>query len=91
MQPDNHTVIQCNKYPPVGDLKCKEGTNRITAHTDESLITLLLTSSGGLPAFPEHHPGPAAPAAAAGMQAWLQRTHAPLPEACGAPQRLRAC
>jgi type III secretory pathway component EscS len=36
------------QYPPVDGLKCKPGVNRITAHTDESLITLLLTSSGAV-------------------------------------------
>ncbi|KAK9806096.1 hypothetical protein WJX72_001194 [[Myrmecia] bisecta] len=42
--PDNHTFLQYHKYPSTDGLSWKEGTNRITAHTDESLITLLFTS-----------------------------------------------
>jgi hypothetical protein len=50
MHPDNHTVFTCNRYPPVDALRVREGTNRITAHTDESLMTLLLASPGAPPA-----------------------------------------
>ena len=32
------------QYPKCDGLTWKEGTNRITAHTDESLMTLLFTS-----------------------------------------------
>jgi isopenicillin N synthase-like dioxygenase len=39
---NNHTFLQYHKYPSVESLKWKPGTNRITPHTDETLITLLL-------------------------------------------------
>lgn len=38
---DNRTFLQYHKYPSTDGLTWKAGTNRITAHTDESLITLL--------------------------------------------------
>ena len=41
---DNRTFLQYHKYPSVEGMRWKSGTNRITAHTDESLITLLYTS-----------------------------------------------
>jgi hypothetical protein len=34
------------QYPAVDNMKLKEGNLRISAHTDESLITLLLTAPG---------------------------------------------
>jgi hypothetical protein len=37
-------VGSLQQYPACDGLKWKEGTNRITAHTDESLMTLLFTS-----------------------------------------------
>ncbi|KAK9851352.1 hypothetical protein WJX84_007124, partial [Apatococcus fuscideae] len=41
---DNRSFLQYHKYPSLEGIKWKPGTNRITAHTDESLITLLYTS-----------------------------------------------
>lgn len=38
--------MQYHKYPSTEGLTWKPGTNRITAHTDESLITLLHTCPG---------------------------------------------
>ena len=46
---ENKTFLQYHKYPTTEGLTWKSGTNRITAHTDESLITLLYPSPGPLP------------------------------------------
>ncbi|KAK9800222.1 hypothetical protein WJX73_000265 [Symbiochloris irregularis] len=46
--PENHTFLQYHKYPSTEGLKWKPGTNRITAHTDESLITLLHIGPGSM-------------------------------------------
>ena len=42
--PDNHTIMQYHKYHGTQGVQWKEGINRVTAHTDESLMTLLLNS-----------------------------------------------
>jgi isopenicillin N synthase-like dioxygenase len=47
--PDNHTLMLFQYYNEMKGLRVKGDTNRITAHTDETLITLLfneLTSTG---------------------------------------------
>ena len=46
---ENNSFLQYHKYPSLEGTDredWKEGVNRITAHTDESLMTLLLTSPG---------------------------------------------
>ena len=46
---DNNSFLQYDKYPSLDDQPrdtWKEGVNRITAHTDESLMTLLFNSPG---------------------------------------------
>jgi hypothetical protein len=54
---DRHVVADLNgdpcadhKYPSLEGETWKDGINRITAHTDESLMTLLFTSPGDTPA-----------------------------------------
>ena len=44
--PDNRSVFICNHYPATEGHEFKPGAARITAHTDETLITLVLTSPG---------------------------------------------
>ena len=43
---DNHTQFTTNYYPPTKGHEFKPGVARTIPHTDESLITLLLTSPG---------------------------------------------
>ncbi|KAK9824317.1 hypothetical protein WJX72_009408 [[Myrmecia] bisecta] len=45
---DNFTFLQYHKYPGLEGRTWKEGVNCVTAHTDESLITLLFAKSPGL-------------------------------------------
>jgi hypothetical protein len=45
---DNNSIFTCNHYPATSGNEYKPGTYRIVPHTDESLITLLLTSPGAL-------------------------------------------
>jgi isopenicillin N synthase-like dioxygenase len=45
---DNHSTLVVNHYPSVAAAPHQAGTARITAHTDEPLITLLFTSPGVL-------------------------------------------
>jgi hypothetical protein len=49
--PDNYSVFVTNKYPAVDGIDYKPGTARITAHTDETLVTLLFTSPGARRVF----------------------------------------
>ncbi len=46
--PDNYSVFVVNYYPPTEGITWKPDTQRITAHTDETLVTLLFTSPGVL-------------------------------------------
>ncbi len=46
---ENNSFLQYHKYPSLEGTEradWKEGVNRITAHTDESLMTLLFNSPG---------------------------------------------
>lgn len=47
---ENNSFLQYHKYPSLDGTDRKDwaqGVNRITAHTDESLMTLLFNSPGG--------------------------------------------
>ena len=46
---DNYSVFVVNYYPKTEGITWKPDTNRITPHTDETLVTLLFTSPGALP------------------------------------------
>ena len=46
--PDNYSVFVVNYYPKTEGITWKPDTNRITPHTDETLVTLLFTSPGAL-------------------------------------------
>ena len=50
---DNYSVFVVNYYPKTEGITWKPDTNRITPHTDETLVTLLFTSPGAL-----HRPPP---------------------------------
>jgi hypothetical protein len=43
---DNYSVFVVNHYPPTKGIEWKADTNRISPHTDETLLTLLFTSPG---------------------------------------------
>ena len=43
---ENHTFLELHKYPATEGLSWRPGTNRITAHTDVGLLTLLFPSPG---------------------------------------------
>ncbi|CAK0783804.1 hypothetical protein CVIRNUC_007004 [Coccomyxa viridis] len=43
---DNYSVFVVNYYPKTEGITWKPDTNRITPHTDETLVTLLFTSPG---------------------------------------------
>ena len=43
---DNYSVFVVNHYPPTEGIEWKADTNRISPHTDETLLTLLFTSPG---------------------------------------------
>ena len=80
---DNYSVFVVNYYPKTEGITWKPDTNRITPHTDETLVTLLFTSPGACtasslllpaPVAPTHMPGQAfssAVAAADHLQHWL--------------------
>jgi hypothetical protein len=44
--PDNYSVFVVNYYPKTAGTEWKADTNRISPHTDETLVTLLFTSPG---------------------------------------------
>ena len=46
--PDNYSVFVVNYYPKTAGTEWKADTNRISPHTDETLVTLLFTSPGAL-------------------------------------------
>jgi hypothetical protein len=46
--PDNFSILTVNYYPKTEGTEWKADTNRISPHTDETLITLLFTSPGAL-------------------------------------------
>ena len=43
---DNYSVFVVNHYPKTAGTEWKADTNRISPHTDETLVTLLFTSPG---------------------------------------------
>ena len=43
---DNYSVFVVNYYPKTAGTEWKPDTNRISPHTDETLVTLLFTSPG---------------------------------------------
>ena len=43
---DNYSVFVVNYYPKTAGTEWKADTNRISPHTDETLVTLLFTSPG---------------------------------------------
>ena len=55
---DNRSIFTCNHYPATTGNEYKPGTYRIVPHTDESLITLLLTSPGLLRVCTSSEPVP---------------------------------
>ena len=60
---ENNSFLQYHKYPSLEGTErdtWKEGVNRITAHTDEALMTLLFNSPGAHPPLapqPSHQDG----------------------------------
>lgn len=46
--PDNYSVFVVNYYPKTAGTEWKADTNRISPHTDETLVTLLFTSPGAV-------------------------------------------
>ena len=46
---DNYSVFVVNYYPKTAGTEWKPDTNRISPHTDETLVTLLFTSPGKQP------------------------------------------
>ena len=45
---DNYSVFVVNYYPKTAGTEWKADTNRISPHTDETLVTLLFTSPGAV-------------------------------------------
>ena len=65
---DNYSVFVVNYYPKTEGITWKPDTNRITPHTDETLVTLLFTSPGAL-----HSRLPACTCACAARNAHMDR------------------
>ena len=51
---DNYSVFVVNYYPKTAGTEWKADTNRISPHTDETLVTLLFTSPGEWRSEPAH-------------------------------------